>query len=228
MPWIVRNLLVSQIRPGWIALREVTVRPRSENLEHEFTTRSGELMAHYPSPALALPAFAPARRMYHACGLDPSKVRPSSEALIRRVLLGRGLPRVNTAVDAANLVSISILRPVGLYDADKIEPLPASETKGHADHLTPVITLRLGLAGEEYAGIGKETIHLHGRPTLADRIGPFGNPSADSARTRVTEDTTRLLFVVFEPADEPRDTAEAHLTLALATLQRHLGGKLEG
>jgi DNA/RNA-binding domain of Phe-tRNA-synthetase-like protein len=80
---------------------------------------------------------------------------------------------------------------------------------------------------EEYSGIGKEMIHLEGRPALLDRLGPFGNPSADSARTRITEATTGLLFVIFEPMDEPTDGLEKHLALALATLQRHLGGMVE-
>lgn len=227
MHWIIRNLLADRIHPTWFALHGVTVRPKSDALQLDLSTRGGELMAHYPTPAVALPAFSAARRMYHACGLDPSKVRPSSEALVRRVLLGKGLACVNTAVDAANLASMSILRPVGLYDADKIHPVDASEAHGRPDPGVSVITLRLGTAAEEYAGIGKEMIHLEGRPTLLDRLGPFGNPSSDSARTRVTEATTRVLFVVFEPADEPAEGLEKHLALALATMQRHLGGTVE-
>jgi DNA/RNA-binding domain of Phe-tRNA-synthetase-like protein len=225
--WIIRNLLADRILPTWFALQDVVVRPKSDALQQELSTRGGELMAHYPNPPAALPAFSAARRMYHACGLDPSKVRPSSEALVRRVLQGKGLARVNTAVDAANLASISILRPVGLYDADKIYPVDASEAHGRPDPGVSVVTLRVGTATEEYPGIGKEMIHLAGRPLLLDSLGPFGNPSADSARTRVTEATTRLLFVVFEPADEPTAGLEMHLALALATMQRHLGGAVE-
>lgn len=227
MHWIIRNLLAGHIHPTWFALQGVAVRPKSDTLQQELSARGGEFMAHYPNPAAALPAFSAARRMYHACGLDPSKVRPSSEALVRRVLQGKGLACVNTAVDAANLASMSILRPVGLYDADKIHPVDASEAKGRPDPGVAVVTLRLGTAAEAYPGIGKEVIHLEGRPTLLDRLGPFGNPSADSARTRVTEATTRLLFVVFEPADEPTAEQAKHLALALATMQRHIGGTVE-
>lgn len=227
MHWIIRNQLSDRVHPTWFALRDVSVRPVSDALQQELLTRGGELMAHYPDPAKALPALSPARRMYHACGLDPSKTRPSSEALVRRILQGKGLYRVNTAVDAANLASVSFLRPVGLYDVDKIEPIHAGEANGRPDPGVAVVTLRLGTPTEEYPGIGKETIHLDGRPTLLDRLGPFGNPSADSARTQVTEATRRLLFVIFEPADEPADTLEKHRALALATMQRHLGGTVE-
>jgi DNA/RNA-binding domain of Phe-tRNA-synthetase-like protein len=225
--WIIRNQLPDRIRPTWFVLRGVTVRPVADALQEEIGARSAELRARYPDPAGALAAFTPARRLYHACGIDPSKVRPSSEALVRRILLGKGLYRVNTAVDAANLASMLFLRSVGLYDADKIEPLDAGETNGRPDPGVAVITLRLGIEGEEYAGIGKDMIHLGGRPTLLDRRGPFGNPSADSARTKVTEATTRLLFVTFETPDEPTDGLESHRALALATMQRHLGGTVE-
>jgi DNA/RNA-binding domain of Phe-tRNA-synthetase-like protein len=116
---------------------------------------------------------------------------------------------------------------VGLYDVEKIKLIDAGEAKGRPDPAVSVITLRMGASAEEYAGIGKELIHLEGRPTLVDRLGPFGNPSADSARTRVTEETRRLLFVIFEPTDEPIETLERHIAMAGAIMQRHLGGTVE-
>jgi DNA/RNA-binding domain of Phe-tRNA-synthetase-like protein len=225
--WVVRNELSGKVRPTWFALRQIKVRPTSETLQQELIARGGELMALYPDPAKALPVLAPARRMYHACGLDPSKVRPSSEALVRRMLQGKGIYRVNTAVDAANLASLAFLRPVGLYDTAKIRPLDASGANSRPDPGVAVICLRPGRSGEEYAGIGKEMIHLEGRPALFDQLGPFGNPSSDSDRTKVTEETTGLLFVIFEPADEPADCAEKHLALAQTIMMRHLGGSVE-
>jgi DNA/RNA-binding domain of Phe-tRNA-synthetase-like protein len=71
-----------------------------------------------------------------------------------------------------------------LYDASSID--------GDVD-------LRLGRPGEFYAGIRKDDVHVGGRITLADRIGAFGNPTSDSARTMVTTATTRGLLVVFAP-----------------------------
>ena len=96
-----------------------------------------------------------------------------------------------------------------------------------APEIAGVITLRLGLPGEEYPGIGKEMIHLEGRPALFDRLGPFGNPSSDSDRTKVTVMTTRLLFVLFEPVDEPSAAIEKRLALCRETMLRHLGGEAE-
>jgi len=236
MRWIIRNELTEKVAPAWFGLRGVRVEAASDALAEEIRLRGGEIQACYRDPAAALPAFTPARRMYHALGLDPSKTRPSSEALVRRILLGKGLYRVNTAVDAANLASITVHRSIGLYDADQIEPMMPSEAAVPAGSPTRssevnagagVIVLRLGRAGEEYGGIGKETIHLDGRPALFDRQGPFGNPSADSDRTRVTPGTKRLLFVLFEGHAEPRAEIERRLGICRQIMQRHLGGEID-
>jgi len=128
---------------------------------------------------------AAVRTMYKRVGLDPTKTRPSSEALLRRVRRGDPLPRVNSLVDIINWCSLESQLPFGLYDADRIQG---------------GVTLRLGRPGEEYAGIRKDVVHVTGRLTLADEVGPFGNPTSDSARTMVTVATTRALVVIFVPS----------------------------
>jgi DNA/RNA-binding domain of Phe-tRNA-synthetase-like protein len=124
------------------------------------------------------------RSMYKAVGLDPTKVRPSSEALLRRVRRGEPLPRINTAVDVVNWCSMESQLPFGLYDADRI---------------VGGVVLRLGDDGEAYPGIRKDLVHVAGRLTVADDAGPFGNPTSDSARTMVTVATRRVFVVIFAP-----------------------------
>ena len=126
------------------------------------------------------------RTMYKRVGLDPTKTRPSSEALLRRVRKGDPLPRINSLVDVCNWCSLEFQLPYGLYDASRIE----------GD-----IELRLGREGESYPGIRKDDVHVGGRLTLADRQGPFGNPTSDSARTMVTTSTVSAVVVVFAPAE---------------------------
>jgi DNA/RNA-binding domain of Phe-tRNA-synthetase-like protein len=128
---------------------------------------------------------AAVRAMYKRVGLDPTKTRPSSEALLRRVRKGDSLPRINSLVDVCNWCSLEFQLPYGLYDAA---------------HLDGDIELRLGRDGESYPGIRKDDVHVAGRLTLADGRGPFGNPTSDSARTMVTTSTTSALVVVFAPA----------------------------
>ena len=137
-----------------------------------------------------------ARELYRRFGTDPTRTRPSSEALLRRLRKGEGLPRVNSLVDVANAMSVQLQVPVGLYDLDKV--------KGEE------LVIRLGAKGETYEGIGKERVNVAGRICVADAEGPCGNPSADSARTMITTSTERAAWIYFLPveADDIDRTAE--------------------
>lgn len=148
------------------------------------------------------------RAMFRAWGLDPSKYRPSSEALLRRVVQGKGLYRVSNAVDIGNLGSIETGWPYGCYDASRIE--------------APV-TLRHGLPGERYEGIGKRMWHLEGRPVLADAAGAFGSPISDSTRSMITEAAESVLLVIYAPLVAPDSTIEAALAAAVARLSEFAG-----
>jgi DNA/RNA-binding domain of Phe-tRNA-synthetase-like protein len=138
------------------------------------------------------------RRMYSRVGIDPTRRRPSSEALLRRVLRGDPLPRVNALVDVCNWCSLELQLPYGLYDFHRIDG---------------TIALRLGEPAETCAGIRKDVVHLAGRLVLADARGAFGNPTSDSARTLVTPATTTALAVIFAPRDLPSATLQGALQL---------------
>jgi DNA/RNA-binding domain of Phe-tRNA-synthetase-like protein len=223
--WMIRNEIPDRVAVAWFVLGKVVVTARSDALDQEMASVAAELRSGYADPNSAAPILSPARALYHGLGIDPTKTRPSSEALIRRILLGKDLYHVNTAVDAANLASIRCRRPVGLYDAERIDPLLEQAEAGMG--MAPTVVLRMGMGDEEYAGIGKEVIHLEGRPTLADRQGPFGNPSSDSDRTKVTTQTRALLFVLYESPGEPDESTSTHLDLSRSILIRHLSGSLE-
>lgn len=139
---------------------------------------------------------APARALYRRFGIDPTRVRPSSEALLRRLKKGEAFPRINSLVDVANALSVQLQVPVGLYDLGKVR----------GDELV----VRLGAEGESYNGIGKERVNVAGRICVADVEGPCGNPTSDSARTMITTDTERAAWIYFLPvSDEMIDrTAE--------------------
>jgi DNA/RNA-binding domain of Phe-tRNA-synthetase-like protein len=128
------------------------------------------------------------RGMFREWGIDPSKYRPSSEALSRRVVQGKGLYRVSNVVDICNLGSIEVGWPYGCYDRSRVRP--------------PIV-FRHGAAGERYEGIGKQTWHLEGRPVLCDSDGPFGSPISDSTRSMITESAREILVVIYAPAAAP-------------------------
>jgi DNA/RNA-binding domain of Phe-tRNA-synthetase-like protein len=129
-------------------------------------------------------AIRAVRGMFREWDMDPSKYRPSSEALLRRVVQGKGLYRVSNVVDICNIGSIETGWPFGCYDRARI---------------SPPVALRHGLAGESYEGIGKKMWHLEGRPVLADAQSPFGSPISDSTRSMITESATEAVTVIYAP-----------------------------
>lgn len=146
-----------------------------------------------------------ARELYRRTGVDPTKLRPSSEALLRRVLRGEALYRINSLVDTCNLCSLEFLLPIGLYDRGRIRG---------------AVTARLGLAGETYDSLGKGAYAVDGRLALFDEEGPFGSPTNDSRRTAITEATTGCLMVIFAPAAYPRERLAEHAAQAAARLRQ--------
>ena len=143
------------------------------------------------------------RAMFRAWGMDPSKYRPSSEALLRRVVQGKGLYRVSNVVDIGNLGSIETGWPFGCYDRSQIHP---------------PIEFRHGALGEKYEGIGKQTWHLQGRPLLADPQRPFGSPISDSTRSMITESARDILVVLYVPVGVP----DASIEMAMKRLGERL------
>jgi len=172
--------LATIVRPGVLWLEGATVIEHDRRMDAPLAAAEAAVRINPPVETTAV------RTMYKRVGLDPTKTRPSSEALLRRVRKGDTLPRINTMVDVCNWCSFEFQLPYGLYDAANI----------HGD-----VTLRIGREGESYPGIRKDDVHVGGRIALVDADGPFGNPTSDSARTMVTTATTRGLLVVFAPRE---------------------------
>lgn len=202
--------LEGRVRLGVLTLDGVQVKATDPALDAEVDGYCAELRERYgEGKSSEVPGAADARTLYKALGLDPTKTRPSNEALLRRALKGQTLYRISSLVDALNLSSLREQLPFGLYDLDQIEP---------------PVTLRKGGAGEGYEGIRKGEVHVEGRPVLVDARGPFGNPSADSARTMIRLETTRALVTCYAPAACRPDRMEEVLDRTRDTLTRFCGG----
>lgn len=195
--------LASIVRPGLIWWSGATV------VQHE--SRLDPLLAEAEAKVRITPPAesATVRTMYKKVGIDPTKTRPSNEALLRRVRKGDTIPRINSAVDIVNWCSLEFQLPYGLYDSSKI---------------TGAVTMRRGLEGERYAGIRKDEVNVGGRITVVDETGPFGNPTSDSARTMVTPATTELMVVVYGPIEIPKPQLERVLRVTGERLELICGG----
>ncbi len=196
---------------GQVGAEPVEVGPAKEPLRLAIDRVREALAREHAGKAPAeICGLTPARELYRSFGMDPTRTRPSSEALLRRVLKGKALPSISSAVDLCNLLSLEFLLPLGLYDAAA---------------LRGCVILRRGEAGESYAGIRKDVVHLEGRPVLVDEKGPFGNPTSDSLRTSVHEGTRSLWLIVFAPVTLSREVLAAHVQAARAALALHLASE---
>jgi len=169
--------------------------------------------AHGGRTPAEIEGLEPALLLYHQFCVDPTRTRPSSEALLRRVLKGESLYRINRLVDAVNWASLATLLPIGLYDLDRVE----------GD-----VLIRRGRTGEHYEGIRKADVNVEERLTLADGVGPFGSPTSDSERTSIRPETTHAAAAIFAPADFARAELEEGLERMSRQILRWCGGERQG
>ncbi len=194
---------------GVVEADNVVVLPRQEAVVRQLEELAARIRERYAGrPPAEVEALQPARELYRRTGEDPTKIRPSSEALFRRALRGQPMPQVNSLVDLCNLCSLEFLLPIGLYDRDCVRG---------------PVEVRIGRPGEAYESLGKGLFRAEARLVVCDADGPFGSPTNDSARTAITERTRNVLVVVFAPASYPRRRMVEHGDV-VATRLRSVAG----
>jgi len=189
---------ITGITLGILFAGQIIVEKKPEKMKLAFQQLENDIKDEFrTSPPSAHPVVSAVRRMYRRIGWEPTQYRPSSEAMIRRLIKNKGLYHINNIVDLGNIASTRFHLPMGLYDYDKI---------------AGTIQLDVGREEESYRGIGKEIIHAGGKLVLRDSEGVFGNPTADSKRTSITAKTTKVLAVFFTPPEVDQHWIE--MTLA--------------
>lgn len=153
-----------------------------------------------------------ARRLFRNLGIDPTKHRPSSEALLNRAIKGKELYSVNTLVDVGNWCSLDFLLPTSVYDADKI---------------VGEVVVRKGKENESYMGLNKRVVNLYNRYVISDESGAFGSPITDSQRTSVTFATKKAFLVIFAPRDYEPELLNKQAEVFADRVQDICGGVLK-
>lgn len=154
--------------------------------------------------------IAATRQVYRACGKDPSRYRPSSEALIRRMLQGKKLYQIDTLVDLINLASIKYGYSIGGFDGDKFDG--------------DTLTLGVGREGEPYEGIGRGMLNIAGLPVYRDHTGGVGTPTSDNERTKMGLQTRHLVALV-NGYDGNEQTVRATAELIIELVNRFCNGQ---
>ena len=181
--------LASIVRPGVIWWTGATVVLHEHALDPLLAEAEAKVRISPPAESAAV------RTMYKKVGIDPTKTRPSNEALLRRVRKGDAIPRINSAVDIVNWCSLEFQLPYGLYDASKIEG---------------AVTMRLGREGEKYAGIRKDEVNVGGRITGCRRSRTIRQPHLRFRPHDGDAETTELLVVIYAPTEIPsRSSSES-------------------
>ena len=184
------NIIVSEeiekVCPGFVgAAVEADVVNSEYNAElwAEINDLGEKYKAEYTTETVkTISGIEATRRVYRACGKDPSRYRPAAEALIRRMLQGKELYQIDTLVDLINLASIAFGYSIGGFDADKF--------------VGDTLTLGIGREGEPYEGIGRGMLNIAGLPVYRDAEGGVGTPTSDNERTKIDLSTRHVLVLV--------------------------------
>ena len=131
----------------------------------------------------SIEAIDSTRKAYKTLGKEPSRYRPSAEALHRRIIQGKEMYFINCVVDIINLVSLKTGFSIGGYNASEIEG---------------EVMLKKGGSDNIYNAIGRGNLNIEYLPVLVDAIGPFGSPTSDSERTKITDSTKEILLCIFD------------------------------
>jgi DNA/RNA-binding domain of Phe-tRNA-synthetase-like protein len=210
---------IEQVCPTFVGAcveAEVVNTPFCEALWKEIEELGNHYKATLTTETLKeMSSIAATRSVYRACGKDPSRYRPASEALIRRILQGKALYQIDTLVDLINLASIAYGYSIGGFDADKF--------------VGDTLTLGIGREGEPYEGIGRGLINIQGLPVYRDAIGGVGTPTSDNERTKIDLSTRHLTVLIngYDGCEQRvKDNARYILDL-LAKYCQSSGGRYE-
>ncbi len=196
---------------GMVTIQGVTVSERNDGLWNHIETLSQRLALEFTLERLAENAqIAAVRGLQKSFGFDPTRYRPSSEALLRRVLKGQGLHQVNSAVDVNNLCSLEWLLPMCIYDLRNVERQAR---------------VRIGEPGEQYPGIGRQMFQAENKVVIADESGIMGSTVSDSERTKVTTATTDILLAIYAPPVLDPRMIERYAALAGQRMVEFNGGQ---
>ncbi len=185
---------------------------RVETLEiHEIDMEGADfshlLVGLSADPAdLLEPEIQDMRQIFKAVGTDPSRYRPSAEALIRRLINGKSIPSINPVVDINNYISVKYRIPIGVYDLDEINP---------------PVEVRVGREGERYQAINNRIFNLHRKIAAFDRNGGFGSPISDSKRTMTTIRTRNILVIFYAPRSADLEGAKEEYVNLIKNIKRN-------
>jgi DNA/RNA-binding domain of Phe-tRNA-synthetase-like protein len=177
------KLTIPEFKIGVILYHHIVVDDSPQMLKGKLQLFQESIYFDLQETAVAdIPELAEWRRIFKAIGTDPSRYRPSSESLYRRIQKKSFIPTIHSAADVNNFFSLYYKIPIGIYDLDKLEGPVAVE---------------IGTDQDEYIAINGRAVNFSRKLVSKDIHGPFGSPIVDSQRTAVTKDTKNAMQIVY-------------------------------
>lgn len=200
---------VPNFKTALITYHDITVRALPQMIMAKFNLFQEEIQLTLEEKSVTeIGGVSEWRHVFKTIGTDPSRYRPSHEALFRRLKKGQNVPAIHSAVDINNFFSLKYESPLGIYDLDNLqEP----------------IQIKIGGNEDSYEGINGRLMSMDGKLLSADNRGAFGSPIVDSKRTMVTESTKNALQIVYLRPSMTLNEAE-QLTRPLAEMFTQIHG----
>jgi DNA/RNA-binding domain of Phe-tRNA-synthetase-like protein len=175
--------MIPEFKVGIILYNHIVVDDSPQMLKGRLQLFQESIYFDFQETAIAdIPELAEWRRTFKTIGTDPSRYRPSSESLYRRIQKKNFIPTIHSAADVNNFFSLYYKIPIGIYDLDKLEG---------------PVTIDIGTDQDEYIAINGRTVNFSHKLVSKDIHGPFGSPIVDSQRTAVTKDTKNAVQIVY-------------------------------
>ena len=201
---------IPSFKLGLITYNDITVTDTPQFLQGRFQLLIEEWLLEKEDKEVGdIPGVKEWRGLFKAFGTDPSRYRPSHEALIRRLRKDRALPSIHTAADVNNCFSVLYEVPMGIYDREKLQ----------GD-----LTLRIGTSEDSYEGINGREMSMADKFLTSDELGAFGSPIVDSKRSMVTKETKHAVQVIYLRPSQSLETCEKMLENLSDTFIKFNGG----
>jgi DNA/RNA-binding domain of Phe-tRNA-synthetase-like protein len=202
--------IIPDFKIGVVHYQDIVVADSPQMLKGRLRLFQESLYFDYADKKVTeIPAINEWRTLFKTVGTDPSRYRPSNEALYRRVQKQQFLHTVNSAVDMNNFLSLQYQIPLGIYDVK---------------HVIGDVKIKIGMDHDSYVAINEREVSLHHKIHSADQQGPFGSPFVDSKRTAVTSSTIEALHLIYlQPSQHDEKSLELLQALSNMFTQIHGG-----
>lgn len=202
--------IIPDFKIGVVHYQDIVVADSPQMLKGRLRLFQESLYFDYADKKVTeIPAINEWRTLFKTVGTDPSRYRPSNEALYRRVQKQQFLHTVNSAVDLNNFLSLQYQIPLGIYDVK---------------HVIGDVKIKIGMDHDSYVAINEREVSLHHKIHSADQQGPFGSPFVDSKRTAVSTNTTEALHLIYlQPSQKNEESIQLLQALSNMFTQIHGG-----